>query len=230
MSQSLLVKKSDLVAPPNLVTYARMLLALPAALLALQPGAAGWWGFGLFITAAASDKLDGWLAKRNNRRWATQLGAVLDPLVDKVLIFAALVALMVRTTQPVWGFVVAASIFLLVRELIVLAIKLGEPIASASEAGRATMVIQSIAIGLLLLPGVVPYADAAIASILVACGASATSLMMYAAPHLKRSQHLVIWPACILVITGAALVDIFSTAAFVAGSVLVMAWAFHRNR
>ena len=50
-----------------------------------------WLALGAFLTAAISDGLDGWIARRFHQR--SQLGAVLDPLADKLLILAALILL-----------------------------------------------------------------------------------------------------------------------------------------
>lgn len=50
-----------------------------------------WWAVGIFILAAASDGLDGWIARRFNQR--SSFGAKLDPVADKVLLLAGLVTL-----------------------------------------------------------------------------------------------------------------------------------------
>ncbi len=50
-----------------------------------------WLALGLFFTAAASDGIDGWIARRFNQR--SQLGAILDPLADKLLVLSALILL-----------------------------------------------------------------------------------------------------------------------------------------
>jgi cardiolipin synthase (CMP-forming) len=83
---------------PNGITFAR-LLAVPAfaVLHALdQPR----WALAVFIGAGISDGLDGLLARMLNQR--TRLGALLDPVADKLLITTALVALTVTGQLPVW--------------------------------------------------------------------------------------------------------------------------------
>lgn len=50
-----------------------------------------WWAVGVFVVAAASDALDGWVARRFNQRSA--LGVVLDPLADKGLLLTAIIVL-----------------------------------------------------------------------------------------------------------------------------------------
>jgi len=74
---------------PNLITLAR-LLAVPVTVYVILEGylAVAFW---IFITAAASDALDGYLAKRWNA--VSEIGAYLDPLADKALLVGAYVAL-----------------------------------------------------------------------------------------------------------------------------------------
>ncbi len=77
---------------PNLLTLLR-LFAAPGVLLAfvlLPRPAADWTALGLFVVAAATDWVDGHLA----RRWGqvTKLGTMLDPIADKLLVVVALLA------------------------------------------------------------------------------------------------------------------------------------------
>ncbi|MDR1192070.1 MAG: CDP-alcohol phosphatidyltransferase family protein [Verrucomicrobiales bacterium] len=79
------------------ITILRILLIPPfvGALLYYDenPASAGWhWlAVGLFILAALSDAVDGWLARRFRQR--SELGAVLDPLADKALLLATIITL-----------------------------------------------------------------------------------------------------------------------------------------
>ena len=85
---------------PNRITLARMLL-IPAFLIAtLQVREAPtphwatfarWAAFGIFLLVAAGDGLDGILARRRNAQ--TELGALLDPAADKMLMISAYVLL-----------------------------------------------------------------------------------------------------------------------------------------
>ncbi len=74
---------------PNILTVARLLLALPIALTV------AWGHFFssliLAILAGVSDALDGFLARRFH--WQSRFGAVLDPLADKLLLIGCFVAL-----------------------------------------------------------------------------------------------------------------------------------------
>jgi cardiolipin synthase (CMP-forming) len=83
---------------PNLISSIRMLLAVPiaVALVRHQPVTTLW----LFGVAAASDGLDGFLAKRFG--WRTALGGILDPVADKVLMATVFVILSLLGSVPVW--------------------------------------------------------------------------------------------------------------------------------
>lgn len=80
----------------NQVTIARILLIPVFVVVLLYYERTGlenlrWLGAGVFLVAAASDGIDGWIARRFNQR--SQLGAILDPLADKLLVLAALILL-----------------------------------------------------------------------------------------------------------------------------------------
>lgn len=82
---------------PNLITALRILLVAPFAWALLN----GVYGFALFLfaLAGASDGLDGYLARHYG--WHSALGAVLDPLADKLLLVTAYLALGALTFVPV---------------------------------------------------------------------------------------------------------------------------------
>lgn len=83
---------------PNLICVARILLVVPAA-VALYRGDYHLTLL-LFGVAAFSDALDGFLAKRFG--WTTELGKVLDPLADKLLLVTVFIMLGVVGLTPVW--------------------------------------------------------------------------------------------------------------------------------
>jgi cardiolipin synthase len=72
---------------PNLICLIRLVLVWPVA-AALHDGRYGL-ALGLFVAAALSDGLDGFLAKRFN--WVSELGKVLDPAADKLLLVVVFV-------------------------------------------------------------------------------------------------------------------------------------------
>lgn len=80
----------------NKVTIARILLIPVFVVLVLYHRRTGedwqrWGALAVFAAAAVSDGIDGWIARRFNQR--SRLGAVLDPLADKLLLVAALILL-----------------------------------------------------------------------------------------------------------------------------------------
>lgn len=83
---------------PNVITSIRILLVAPiaVALAKHQLGAT----VGLFGVAALSDAADGYLAKRHG--WQTELGAILDPLADKLLLVTVFITLAFLQLVPLW--------------------------------------------------------------------------------------------------------------------------------
>ena len=78
---------------PNILTLARILIT---PVIALLPFINGYWPklicFVIFIAAAVTDVIDGRIARRSNQ--ITDLGKILDPIADKLLLFA--------TLGPIW--------------------------------------------------------------------------------------------------------------------------------
>ncbi|WP_457747724.1 CDP-diacylglycerol--glycerol-3-phosphate 3-phosphatidyltransferase [Sulfurimonas sp.] len=102
----------------------------------------------LFVLASATDFFDGYIAREWNQM--TMLGAILDPLADKMLTLAAFLGLMLIGEASPW-----AIYIIIVRELFITGIRtvaLSEGISvKASWAGKIKTVAQMIAIGFLLM-------------------------------------------------------------------------------
>jgi len=96
------VKASWLTAA-NVVSFVRLLLTVPIVYCLLQEGPLWRWaGLVLLLTAAASDGLDGYLAR--SRGEISTLGQLLDPIADKVLSIAVLAVLIYQALLPPWMF------------------------------------------------------------------------------------------------------------------------------
>ena len=93
------------VTIPNLISIARLVL-VPLTIDALLAGRydVAFW---VFLIAAASDGLDGWIARRFDQR--SELGAYLDPIADKALMVSIFVTLAVVGRVPVWLTIIVVS-------------------------------------------------------------------------------------------------------------------------
>ncbi len=97
---------------PNAISILRIALIAPILTLILQ-GSFGW-ALALFWLAGFSDGLDGYLAKRFS--WHTRLGALLDPVADKLLVAGLFITLAYTQDIPVW---LAAVV--IVRDVVIVA-------------------------------------------------------------------------------------------------------------
>jgi cardiolipin synthase (CMP-forming) len=137
---------------PNLLTLARIALTpvFVAAFWLDMPGGR-WTAFVLFVIAAVTDYADGWIARRRNV--VSRLGAMLDPIADKLLISAAL--LMLVYMDDIRGFVIIPALIILAREILVsgmreflATISVQIPVSSIS---KFKTVVQVVAIAMLVL-------------------------------------------------------------------------------
>ena len=104
--------------------------------------------FVTFAVAVATDRIDGDLARR--RGLITDFGKIADPIADKALIGAALVSLSALGELPWWVTVVVLAREIGVTVLRFVVIRHG--VMPASRGGKAKTVLQSVAIGLYVLP------------------------------------------------------------------------------
>ena len=152
---------------PNLLTYGRI-LAVPLMVACffignpLEPGdTARWTAVAIFTIASVTDYLDGYLA----RKWqqTSDLGRMLDPIADKLVVSVAL--LLLAADGSIAGWTLWAAIIILCREILVsglreylAAVKVSVPV---SQLAKWKTALQLIAIGFLLAgpagDKVVPY-------------------------------------------------------------------------
>jgi cardiolipin synthase len=101
---------------PNLLTLTRIVL-VPAFVAAfwIDMPAGRWVAFVVFVIAAITDYADGWVARA--RSLESRLGAMLDPIADKLLISAALMMLVYY--DDIRGWVIIPALIILAREILV---------------------------------------------------------------------------------------------------------------
>ena len=143
---------------PNFLTISRIFFVplLVAALVEqdIQYQIAGihvtndWLALGIFLCAAATDLLDGYLARRLGQ--ITTIGTLLDPIADKLLISAALIALVQVRAVPGWLVILLVSREFAVSGLRSIAAAEGYTI-KASDLGKSKTTLQVLGICLLFM-------------------------------------------------------------------------------
>ena len=146
----------SLSAIPNLLTGVRFLV-VPFILFCMRPGVENGTalvGFALFVMAAITDYLDGFLA----RRWKVQssFGKLMDPLADKILVTAVLIMLI-----PMGRLSALVAFLILARELVITGLRgvaaASGLVISASNLGKWKTFIQIVALATLMFPlGILP--------------------------------------------------------------------------
>lgn len=141
---------------PNLLTYARI-IAVPIIVLCFyvegkleSSDTARWTAFWLFVAASFTDYLDGYLARIWNQ--TSNIGRMLDPIADKLLVAAVLLLLAADGTITDWS--LWAAITILCREILVsglreylAALKVSVPV---TRIAKWKTTIQMVAIAFLL--------------------------------------------------------------------------------
>ena len=143
---------------PNFLTILRIFF-VPLLVAALVQESVGfdigqvrvtheWLALGIFLVAAATDLLDGYLA----RRWkqVTTIGTLLDPIADKLLVSAALISLVEVRVLPAWMAILIIGREFAVSGLRSIAAAEGYTI-KASDLGKTKMFSQVVAISCMLL-------------------------------------------------------------------------------
>lgn len=143
---------------PALAVTAARIAAIPVVMVLLLADIPNgrWWAAGLYLAAAATDSLDGWLAR--SRGEVTVAGAFLDPLADKLLVTAALVSLVELGDITAWPVMIIVA-----REFAVTGLRLvaasEDLVIPASRLGKAKTLSQNAAILALMAPHPWPVID-----------------------------------------------------------------------
>jgi CDP-diacylglycerol---glycerol-3-phosphate 3-phosphatidyltransferase len=143
---------------PNALTILRIFFVplLVAALVQERPSLSihgiqitnEWFALAIFLSAAFTDLLDGYLARR--WRQVTTIGTLLDPIADKLLVSAALISLVQVRALPGWMAILIIGREFAVSGLRSIAAAEGYTI-SASDLGKTKMFSQVVAISCMLL-------------------------------------------------------------------------------
>ncbi|MBM3249286.1 MAG: CDP-diacylglycerol--glycerol-3-phosphate 3-phosphatidyltransferase [Candidatus Omnitrophica bacterium] len=135
----------------NKLTMARILLAF-VFMFFLSPLCHGLWAkasaLGVFILAALSDFLDGFIAQKKNL--ISDFGRLMDPIADKILVLAAFAAFVQMQLIDAWMFVIIVSREILITSLRLFALNKGK-VLSATRAGKHKTAFQMTVILLILL-------------------------------------------------------------------------------
>jgi CDP-diacylglycerol---glycerol-3-phosphate 3-phosphatidyltransferase len=140
---------------PNGFTFLRALL-VPVILWLLVQDTDGdalrWWAFGIFVFAAWTDSIDGWVARRYTG--VTRWGQLADPIADKLLIIGSLASLAYIDELPWWAVLVIVVRELAVTTLRIQLVRRMGLVMPASRWGKFKTVSQVVAAGAYLWPTV----------------------------------------------------------------------------
>ena len=142
---------------PNYLTLARIIIVPLLVVVLLTPIAEEWFGVSsyalaivIFLAASLTDILDGHLARSRNQ--VSNLGKLLDPIADKLLVSAALIVLVEKHLAPAWTVVIVLGREFVVTGLRSVAATEGIVI-QAQTVGKIKMWAQCVAIVALLVAG-----------------------------------------------------------------------------
>lgn len=142
---------------PNCLTYLRILLIpILVVLLSCSSEQAQFWSAWVFGFAALTDLFDGYIARKTGN--VSDIGKLLDPMADKILVMAVLVMLVARVFPetgnswvPAWLVVLILAREIWVTGLRAVAANKGVVVA-ADKSGKWKTTLQMVAIFLLLFP------------------------------------------------------------------------------
>jgi len=152
------IKKNRILNVPNVLTAARLVLAIVVFVLLQLREPQFLAAFVVFVIAAATDWVDGYWARRFGQ--VTQVGRVFDPFVDKIIICGAFILL---AAEPRSGIAPWMAVLVVARELLVTGLRSfieqsgGD--FSAKMSGKLKMVFQCVAAGGAMLALVEPRPD-----------------------------------------------------------------------
>ena len=135
---------------PNAITIGRIALVPLFVFLAYgDTDGAALAAFGVFVVASGSDFLDGYLARKSSI--ITRAGEFLDPLADKLLVGAALYALVATRSFPLWAALVIGAREVIIQILRIRIVSTGGTLP-ASHLAKLKTVLQICMVSWWLLP------------------------------------------------------------------------------
>lgn len=173
---------------PNTITFSRIALIpafVPLLLVREEYQYGSQIAFGLFALLSLTDGIDGYVARSRNK--ITRLGIFLDPLADKLLVTAALVALVELQEIAAWVVVVILSREFAVTGLRLIASSEGVVIA-AHWLGKLKTVAQIALVLALILPDTSPTVGTILTAVTVALTIGSGAEYFWKARHLLREQ------------------------------------------
>jgi len=139
--------RSEIWNLPNSLTLFRIFL-VPFLVVVLLTKFSDFVGLGIFLVAAVTDYFDGYFARKLKK--TTRLGAMLDPIADKLLMSAAFISLVELGLAKAWMVVIIIGREFAVSGLRAIAAQHGVTIP-ASPLGKTKTVTQVVAISLLII-------------------------------------------------------------------------------
>lgn len=142
---------------PTILTWVRVVGVIVFAILLTSVEGVRGWAFVVFVVAAATDFLDGYLARAWNQ--TTPFGRMLDSIADKLLVGVVLLVLCAEGT--ITGVNALAAAAILMREIAISGLRehLGEKglVIPASMAGKLKTTVQLVALAALLAAPLTPF-------------------------------------------------------------------------
>ncbi len=130
---------------PTIITFSRIIIIIPFIMIAPSHPFLGGL---LFSIAAATDLLDGYIARKTGQ--VTKTGILLDPIADKLLVISALIIFVDMATIPAW-----IAIVITVREFVVTGLRIGalskDVVIPAEKGGKIKTAAQIASIIILFL-------------------------------------------------------------------------------
>lgn len=184
-------KNSNIFSIPNLLTFGRI-VAIPFIIFLALAGDENlrWIALALYVVAALTDFLDGYLARKWNQ--TSPIGQMLDPIADKLLVGALLIAFAWDGTFSALDLIPAIAI--MIREIFISGLRefLGNKkvILKVTMLAKYKTTVQLCALGILfaepLLPGIMLVSDIFLWTAAILTLWTGLSYLQAALPHMKE--------------------------------------------